>query len=258
MTTDEIMNRSYNEDMKSVDVSIQDQTTEIIDLYMVNLDDAVTPTITAPADIDDKVISVDATTGITAGDAINISENGRTFQAIVLSVTGTSITFNAPLDMAVTASAVVQVGKWDMAVDGSTEPKIYRVTPPAGATWDIVKLTIGMTASATMDDSTFGPLTALTNGVVLRVVDGQTKNIFVVSDNGGFAERCSYDAVYHTEVTSDVYAFRARRTFGGQDKNGVVVRLSAGDSLEFIVQDNLADVTFTKFACVVQGHAVQE
>lgn len=257
MTTDEIMNRSYNEDMKSVDVSIQDQTTEIIDLYMVNLDDAVTPTITAPADIDDKVISVDATTGITAGDAINISENGRTFQAIVLSVTGTSITFNAPLDMAVTASAVVQVGKWDMAVDGSTEPKIYRVTPPAGATWDIVRMTVGITASAEMDDSTFGPLTALYNGVVLRVVDGQTKNIFVASDNGGFAERCG-GAVYPAKVPSGVYAFRARRTFGGQDKNGVVVRLSAGDSLEFIVQDNLADVTFTKFACVVQGHAVQE
>ena len=32
-----------------------------------------------------------------------------------------------------------------------------------------------------------------------------------------------------------------------------MVRLSAGDSLEFIVQDDLSDATFTKFACVVQG-----
>lgn len=257
MTTDEIMNRSYDDEMKAIDVAIQDQTTEIIDLYMVNLDDAVEPTVTATADIDDKMIEVDATTGITAGDAINISENGRTFQAIVSTFDATSITFNAPLDMPVTADAVVQVGKWNMVVDGSTAPKIYRVTPPVGATWDIVRLTIGMTATTAMDDSTFGPLTALTNGVVLRVVNGQTKNIFVVSDNGGLAERC-YDATYPAKVPAGIYAFRAIRTFGGQDKNGVVVRLQEGDSLEFIIQDDLSDATFTKFACVVQGHAVQE
>lgn len=257
MTTDEIMNRAYNDEMKGIDVSIQDQSTEIVDLYMIDIDDAITPTVTEPASIDDKVITVDATTGITAGDAINISENGRTFQAIVFTVTDTTITFNAPLDMDITADAVVEVGKWNMAVDGSTVNKIYRVTPPAGATWDIVRITIGMTATTAMDDSTFGPLTALTNGVVLRVVDSYTKNIFVVSDNGGFAERC-YDADYPTKVPSGIYAFRARRTFGGQDKNGVVVRLSAGDSLEFIVQDDLSDATFTKFACVVQGHVVQD
>jgi len=115
-----------------------------------------------------------------------------------------------------------------------------------------------MTATAAMDDSKFGSLDALTNGVVLRKKNGEVKNIFVVSDNGGIAERC-YDTDYPTKVPAEIYAFRARRTFGGQDKNGVVVRLDGSESeeLQIIIQDALSGGTLTKFAVVAQGHVVE-
>jgi len=54
-----------------------------------------------------------------------------------------------------------------------------------------------------------------------------------------------------------VYGFSYRRTFGGQDKNGVVVRLHGGtqDKLEIINQDDLTGLN--KLAHVSQGHVVQ-
>lgn len=244
--------------LRTKDVFIQDQTTEVIDLYMIELDSAIEPTLTQEQKVDDKSITVDDTTGILddGSHAINISENGRTFQAIVTDVTGLVVSFNAPLDMDITTSAVVQIAKWNMVVDGATTARHFFVQPPTGVKWDIVRIIIGMTGTATMDDSTFGPINSLTNGVVLRVTNGCKKNVFVVQDNGGFAER-TFDAEYPTKVPAGIYAFRARRTFGGQAKNGVTIRLSDDCKLEIIVEDDLEDSTFTKFACVVQGHVVE-
>lgn len=49
-----------------------------------------------------------------------------------------------------------------------------------------------------------------------------------------------------------------RRSFAGQDKNGVVIRLNGdqGDEFQVIVQDNLTGLTH--FRTVVQGHVVED
>ena len=54
-----------------------------------------------------------------------------------------------------------------------------------------------------------------------------------------------------------VYGFTYRRTFGGQDKNGVGVILHGDteDQLEIINKDNLTGLN--KLAHVCQGHVVQ-
>lgn len=243
----------------SHDVYVQDQTTDIIDLYFIDHENAVELTLAEGASVDAKTVTVMDATGVTAGDAIEFTENAHVMQAVVLDVTGAVITFNAPLDKALTTACVCVAGKWDMVVDGSTTTKTYSVKPPSGVKWDITRIMIGMTASATMDDSKFGSLTALTNGIVLRRSDSSNHNIFVASDNGGLAERM-YDAEYPDKVPAGVYAFRARRTFAGQDKNGVVIRLDGdnGDELQLLIQDNLSGGTLTKFAVVAQGHEVDD
>lgn len=240
-------------------VILQDHTSEAVDLYMIDRDNAITPTITQVQAVDDTSITVDDVTGIldTGVHAINISEGGRTFQALVTDVTGLAVSFNAPLDMPLTTDAVVEIAPWNMVVNGSVTPRHFSVCPPAGVQWDVTRIMIGMTATAAMDDTTFGPLTSLAHGVVLRATDGIKKNLMVVSDNGGFAER-AYDASYPTKVPAGSYAFRVRKTYAGQDKSGVAIRLngSNGDCLEWIISDDLVDASFTKFSCVVQGHVV--
>lgn len=245
---------------KGLDVNIQDQTSELIDLYMLELSAAITPNLTQGSSIDDFSITVDSVAGIldTGVHGINISENGKTFQAIVTDVTGLVITFNTPLDIDITTDAIVEIALWNMAVDGSATSRIFYVAPPAGVKWDITRIIFGMTGTAAMDDTTFGPIGVLSKGVVLRIVNGRTKNIFISADNGGLAERM-YDLSYPAKVPAGTYALRGRRTFAGQDKNGVVIRLDGdeGDRLEWIIQDDLLDPTFTKFACVAQGHVVE-
>ena len=241
-----------------LDVYVQDQTTEIIDLYMVNIAGAITPVLSAGALIDAKTINVVSSTGVlaTGVHAINISENGRTFQAIVTAVTATSISFNAPLDMDITTAAVVKVGNWNMNVNGSVTPVIYCVCPPPGVTWDITRIIGSINDDVEMDATTFGGIASLDNGMVLRVVDGYTKNIFVVNNNGGFTER-AYDTEYDDRRSpQSEYGFSYRRTFAGQEKNGVVIRLNGdtGDKLEIIIQDDLT--ALAKLAHVVQGHVV--
>ena len=258
MTTTEIMNNVYNAISKGIDVTLQDQTSDIIDYYMLDKVNAVELTLAESTVVDGKTLTVVDDTGVVAGRALEISEKGHVFQAIVLSVVDNLIVVNAPFDAIFTANAVCVVAEWNMIVDGSTTSRIFSVAPPVGVKWDITRINMTMTATAAMDDSKFGSLDALTNGVVLRKKNGEVKNIFVVSDNGGIAERC-YDTDYPTKVPVGIYAFRARRTFGGQDKNGVVVRLDGSESeeLQIIIQDALSGGTLTKFAVVAQGHVVE-
>jgi len=106
-----------------------------------------------------------------------------------------------------------------------------------------------------MDDSTFGPLTALSHGLVVQKKDGGLKNVFVVFDNGGISEQSS-NANYPTKVPAGKFAFRACKYF---TDSGIVIRLdgSAGDEFNVVVQDNLIDNDFDKFACIIMGHVVE-
>jgi hypothetical protein len=63
-----------------------------------------------------------------------------------------------------------------------------------------------------------------------------------------------YDTAYADKRPSGSFGFKFRRTFGGQGKNGVVIRLTAihGDSLKLIIQDDLTGLD--DFYIVAQGH----
>ncbi|MCK5603938.1 hypothetical protein KAR91_18770 [Candidatus Pacearchaeota archaeon] len=240
----------------AIPINIQDQTTEIIDLHMEqHLGDI---TLSANTAIDDTDVDVVAGHGAIAGNALCFAESGRHSQVIVLSATATNIVFDTPLDFAYTTSADVCRAEIDMAVDGSSVSQIYRIKPPTGAEWDIVRVLFHIEDTTAMDDGTFGGATALTNGLVLRVKNGITKNIFNVKTNGDFAER-AYDREYVAKPPAGTgHAMNVRRTFGGQDKNGVVIRLNGdnGDELQIIIQDDLTDLDV--FHSIVQGHVVTD
>lgn len=236
-----------------IPVEIQDQYSETIDLYLCQK--YLTTNPTSSILLESRSIDLDSVSGIIAGDCIDISENGKTFQALVQSVVGSTVNFNCPSDQAFTSSAVVKLGKWNMNVNGSITPVIYNISPPAGVQWDINRIIIGILDDTAMDDSKFGGISSLTNGLVFRIKDGYYKNLFVVNDNGGFRER-SFDAQYLDKAPAGYYGFGCRKTFNGQDKSGVTLRIDGddGDELQIIIQDDLTNLN--KLTCVAQGHTV--
>ncbi|MCK5614307.1 hypothetical protein KAR91_71235 [Candidatus Pacearchaeota archaeon] len=240
----------------AVPVNVQDLTTEVIDLHLEHFLNDVT--LTADTAIDDRDIDVVAGHNAVAGNLLCFAESGRFSQVEVISATATNIVFDSPLDFAYTTAADVCRAEIDMTVDGSVTPQIYRMQPPPGVIWHIVRILFHLEDSTPMDDGTFGGAPALTNGLVLRVKNGIFKNIFNVKTNGDFAER-AYDREYVAKPPAGTgHAMNVRRTFGGQDKNGVVIKLDGdnGDELQVIIQDDLTGLS--RFHCVVQGHGVRD
>ncbi len=232
-------------------VNIVDTGYDIINIYMCN--DLADTTMTSTLNVDGYSFTVASATGIAIGQCVEISQNGHVLQALISNLVGTTVTINVPSDKQFTSGALIQCGSFNMNVDGSSVRKLFHVGPPLGSIWHITSLIIGITSTNVMDDSKFGSLTSLSKGVVLRQVDGSSHNIFVVNDNGGWRERC-FDVSYADKAPAGVYGFGAKISFTDESGSGTTVILngSTGDTLEFIIQDNLT--ALTKFAATVQGH----
>ncbi len=237
----------------ALEVSVQDAYNTLFNLYAQL--DTVNPVITVDTALDDTVITIDDNTGIVDGDAITITEGTAFYQSLVQSSTDTTITLASPLDYAFTTAATVSVGTWNMAVDGSSTSQVFCITPPAGIKYDIVSINISITDNTTMDGITFGGITQLTNGIVLRTVDGITKNHFVIVNNIGFDEH-GYSVVYDPKPPTGSFRVRARKIL--PVTNGAVIRLNGdtGDALCLIVRDDLSDLTLMSLA--VSGHIVKD
>lgn len=244
-------------------INIQDQTSEIIDLHLTQIIDTLT--IDVNTAIDDVVVRISSDTLPVVGNVVCFKEGTAFYQGEILAVSlvaGTQydITLDTPLDYAYTTAGGCSLRSEDLNVNGSVTKQIFAISPAnlqAGTKWDIVRIIFVITDDVVMDDEKFGGLTALTNGIVLRRVDGTYKNIFNVKTNADFIAH-SYDVDYSAKAPAGFYGFRCRRTFGGQDKNGVVIRLDAdtSDELQVIVQDDLS--ALTRFHVIVQGHVVTD
>jgi len=240
----------------SLDVSVNDQTTPIVDVYFFNPEGTVS--LSAPVAVDDTSFTVPDGSVFSTGDVVCFQEGSHIMQALVLSVDGNTINIDTPFDFAFTTSGGCAYGSRNMAVDGSTEPVVFQIGPgnlADGQEWDIVRVLFSITDQESMDDGKFGGAPALPKGFVLRAMDGITNNIFNIKTNGEFALR-NFDATYVSDTLgpSGLYGFRSRRTFGGQSKNGVVIRLKAtdNDALQIIIQDDLTGLE--TFYAVAQGH----
>jgi len=248
-------------------VNVQDQTTPALDLYFTQPQGAPS-TLAASTSIDDLTISVTDNI-LSDGDYVGVfsgaSGEGRFFFAEVLGTpTGTGpyvATLDTPLDFAFEAGDNVISTTRDINVDGSGTTQIFSVQV-GGASGDIVvditRLILTMVLTTQPDDGLFGNIPKLTNGIVLRRVDGDTRNIFNAKDNHELAN-LAYDVTYEARsIPQGSYGLRWRYTFAGQDKHGVAVRLMAGESLELLVQDDLTTGPndIISFRMIAAGHIV--
>lgn len=237
----------------NVKIAIQDQHTLIVSNYLDI--DLGTTTLTAGLSIDDIVVNVAGGHGVVAGNLLDIVENGRFYQGIVVSVLVDALTMDTPLDFAFTTSAIVRIGNHNLAVDGSVTTVVSKTKPPAGVKWDITRVMVHIEDDTAMDSGRFGGIAALTNGVVLRMKDGTYQNIYNVKTNGELSQR-SYDLRYDEKAPAGVFGLTSRTTFAGPSKHGVTIRLDGdtGDEIQLLIQDDLTGLD--DFHIIAQGHVV--
>lgn len=237
------------------DVSVQDATTDINDLYFHEHTTGLI-TLTAPTALDDVVLYVQAGHGAVAGELVCLKQGTRYYQGEILSTTATTIILDSPLDFAFDVDAICTSTSKQMSVDGSIIPAIFHIKPSAGVRWDITRVIFYMEDTSAMDLALFGSLPAITNGIVVRKKDGIYHNIFNAKKNGDFNIR-AYDGQFlGPNLPVGVFGFQCRRSFNGPDKNGVVIRLDGdlGDELQILVRDDISGMT--AFNAVAQGHVV--
>ena len=242
-----------------IPVNIQDQTTEL----QANLFNQSISNFTLAADTNESTettlyytFTATGGHGISVGNEILLLDvvGDRALQSVVTNVATNVITIDRPIDNVYpSATALGRIVTSNMAVDGSSTPQIF--TYRAGTNEvDVTRILITMLGGSTaMDDGKFGNITALTNGLVFRVYNSYHKTIYNFKTNQDIKQFC-YDVTYSDNAPAGSTGLSSRITFAGQDKHGVVIRVSGNTVIQFIVQDDLTGLTSVKAS--VEGHRV--
>jgi len=243
-------------------VSVRD---EIAPVVLGNFNQVVDSSVTTEATvIGETTVVVDDTTGTYHNKYVIIfsSVANRFYVGTVLSIGANSLTLDTPFDFAFPVGSNINYTNRDMNVDGSSTTQVFGVRGQSADTittvFDVTRIIITCVTDTPVDLTKFGDLTALTNGLVLRKRDGVYQNIFNVKSNQELAG-IMYDFTVEaaTNPAQGVDGFVARLTFGGKEKLGAVIRLNPGEDLEFLVQDDLTDLTSLRI--VGEGHiAIEE
>ena len=238
----------------AVPVNIQDQHTEGVCLYLYRTD--ATPTLTSSIAIDDTVFDIDDNANISDGDAITLFEGIKFYQSLVVSSTATTVTVATPCDKIYTVAASIEVGPWNMAVDGSTVSQTFHIHPPPGVDFDIYTITISGLDDLGMDSTTFlGIVDGITNGVVIRAVNGTIKNMGLFVNNLGL-EEFGYSMRFPPINKKSEYGMVARKNI--RESNGISIRLRGADedTIEVIIRDALQSQSL--MAVIMNGHVVTD
>lgn len=257
----EILEKAFSQNTNSIKVTNLDPTDPLFVVALAVIEG--TTTLTAQANLNDRVISVADATGITAGTYIalfNLATN-RFYAGFVVSVNVLDLTIDSPIDSTFEIGDLVGFGTDQMNVDGSITPVIFTLRgadPGLDVTIDVTRIIFTCTTENTVDLSRFGDIVGgLTNGMVMRQVNGITNNIFNIKTNGDIAN-IMYDwTPFDTNnIQHGRNGFVARLTFSGQEKMGAVIRVKPGENIEFIIQDDLS--TLLTFSIIAEGHITGE
>lgn len=244
----------------ALNVLSQDAHSPLIGLYFTKSNGATA--LSSGVSINDDTIIVDSAASFSVGDYVGIfsgvSGEGRYYFGEAIGVSGSVITLDTPIDFDFVAGDPVISTTREMNIDGSSTPQTFEVNGSSSFDIDITRIMITMWLEGTPDDGLFGVLPRLTKGIVVRKVDGDTRNIFNIKDNGEMAER-AYDLVYTKKSGGGgTDGLRCRITFAGQSKHGVTIRLESGEKLECIIRDDLsAPNKIERFRIQAQGHIVE-
>jgi len=236
----------------SFPVTIQDEFTDIIDVYMCKIIN--TTTLFVNSTIDTKIITLTTWHGALAWNMICFKEWSNFLQAEILNVNTNIITIDRPLDFAFTTSAIVDITTNDLNVDWSITPQIFRISPSwLNVKFDITRVIFSIEDNVPMDTGTFWGIAKLTNWIVLRKKDWVYKSFFNAKENDDFHHHCD-QVDYITKAPTWQYAVIVKKKFIEQNLRVVRLNPELSDELQVIVQDNLTALLW--FHIIVQWHVV--
>ena len=240
-------------------VNIQDQHTRTADLHFSQaIGGAIT--LTGDADRDDTDIDVSGAHGIVVGEQIRLFDNTNQnlYSGIVTVVATNNISLDRPLTVDfTTALTAVSRSVIEMDVNGAVTPQIFSIGPVVTAEIDITRIMFLILCSGAPIMASFGDLSILTNGVCMRKTTGNGHiNYFSVKNNAELLNLMYDITFYDATHPSAANGIGGRLTYGGQEKHGVVIRLSAGEALEVIIQDDLTSLL--QFRMISTGHEVTD
>lgn len=244
-------------DAIDVPVILQDGTTPPVDVFFTrSISNFSLSNATEQSGVTNLVFTFTASNGhaIATNNEILLLDviGDRSFHAEVLGVSGDLITLDRPIDHAFPADSLCRIVSTEMAVNGSVTPVIFSLR--AGTTpIDFTRFIAVILDSSTMDDGLFGGIAELTKGVVFRIVDGYNWTGFNWKKNGDF-KQWTFDGNYKLGLSgpSGTDSFTTRLTFNGAAKHGVVLRISTGDVIQVIIQDDLTALGSFKISAM--GH----
>lgn len=241
-------------------VNIQDQTTPIFDVYfgLFGTDAAVA----APTVYDTYTITTTDGTVFTIGNMVVLADEFKIYFSEILNIVGNVLTVSDPLPGVFAIGSLARPIDIHMNVDGSVTRQYYRLRAPGETqyfpyTVDITQIMIQMITNTATQLSDFGDIAGgITNGVVLRKIDGLGYNLWNAKKNSDFAIFANDYATYSALNPAGNYGIAARYEMGGQNKHGAVIRIAPGESLEVIIQDDLTSIL--EFRMMAQGHAISD
>lgn len=252
----QIKHKNMKQTIIKNDVFIQDQTTELVDVFFCKLLNNVTLSWWVLLDTNTAIFV--AWHNFVIGNIACFKEWSHFFQAEVIWVNTNTITLDRPFDFAFTTNAIVTRTTNNMNTDWSTTPQIYKISPVwLSKKFDITKLIFHMEDDVAMDSWKFWGIAELTKGIVLRKKDWVYKSIFNAKTNGDFSHHCE-STQYDDKAPSGKYWFKATKSIWWQHNHWVVIRLdpALNDELQVIIQDNLT--ALTEFHCIALGHVVDD
>lgn len=246
-------------------VMLRDQNSAALSLFFIQQIGSETALTNATV-IDDTTVVLDSVASCSIGDFLGIFSGvtgtlDKFYFGTILNIVSNTITLDTPIDFAFEIGDTAVCNTRDLNVNGSVTPKIFSIQEGGiggiGSTIsiDITRIMLHITDDVAMDDSRFGGITALTNGVVFRSVGGITKNYFNIKNNGELSH-LNFDTRYADRAPAGFFGISSRLTYAGQSKHGVAVRLTPGDSLQIIIQDDLT--ALASFRIIAQGHIVED
>lgn len=219
-------------------------------------DRADTFTLDATVTINTKSFDVVAGHTITAGQVLEFFEDGVVFQATVTNVATDTITIDKSLPYAFTASALGYSGASNMNVDGASTEVVYVIQPPVEQVWDIATLNLFIQDATAMDSSLFGGITALTEGVTLRLWHSATEyeDLAVFKSNADFF-LYGGNAAYQANMVTGKYGLNWSNQFVAE--HGGLLRLdgSKSERLEIIISETLTGLEV--FRALTSGYILK-
>jgi hypothetical protein len=244
----------------ALDVHQADIHIEPLNVHAI-YDKSNTDTLNQNASIGDSTIEVNTSSQYTANDYITIVE-GTTQESDILKVIASdgtdpgTLTLDRPLENAYTTAATVISGvDKNLKTTAGTiaAPITYSIAPPSDESWHIRTLSLIFVDGTNPAIELFSGIAALTNGLVIRQNGTTKKNLAVIRSNQDMYEYFGGPEV-DIQQKSGGGDYMLSALWHLTEHAEAIVKLvgSSGDSLDFVIQDDLTAIT--EIEVVAFGH----